>query len=238
MIQINKKSNYTKYTRIFRASSSSCDPMSSTNKQILQNYRSENNWNTPKFNGAKSISISVTFGLCIPLWVNKWQMLIFLLSVCLCVSVFYPYLYHFDVLLILWETWFEIVYLHFYKSECHVFHLFSWCWVMTKREELFNWFVARNGTASHPKTAMVGKKWNLGTRYSQPKQPNQWAFCTYLGLELSMMYPGTISYKSYIMFQSFQWSQRKTFHLSQSNSNITGLSYTLIINNRLNKSPN
>ena len=114
MIQINKKSNYTKYTRFFRASSSSCDPMSSTNKQILQNYRSENNWNTPKFNGAKSISISVTFGLCIPLWVNKWQMLIFLLSVCLCVSVLYPYLYHFAVLLILWETWFEIVYLHLY----------------------------------------------------------------------------------------------------------------------------
>ena len=187
MIQINKKSNYTKYTRFFRASSSSCDPMSSTNKQILQNYRSENNWNThqlAKFKGAKSkFSISVTFGLCIPLWVNKWQMLIFLLSVCLCVSVLYPYLYHFAVLLILWETWFEIVYLHLYKSECHVCHLFSWCLVMTKREELFNWFVARNGTASHPKTAVVGKKWNLGTRYSQPKQPNQWAFCTYLGLD-------------------------------------------------------
>ena len=91
MIQINKKSNYTKYTRFFRASSSSCDPMSSTNKQILQNYRSENNWNThqlAKFKGAKSkFSISVTFGLCIPLWVNKWQMLIFLFFVLLSIFV-------------------------------------------------------------------------------------------------------------------------------------------------------
>ena len=56
---------------------------------------------------------------------------------------------------------------------------------MTKREELFNWFVARNGTASHPKTAMVGKKWNLGTRYGQPKpkaaQPMSILYLSWIG---------------------------------------------------------